>query len=403
MTGASSTADAATDVPELTSGLAGFRTIAVGGILAIAATALYLLTGPTDAGGDAYIPLAGALLHGSFTIEARSWIELIPTDTGWLVPFPPVPVLFYLPVVAVMGVQPWSQELSVGVMPAIVGGASVGLAFVMLRRRVGVAEAPAVWITLGFATTTLWWVAGIGGTHLMAQVCAVLFLLAAVYLALGHDQPVLAGVCFALAVGSRLPIGVALPLFIYLYRERTWRFLMGALPVAVIVGLYNYARFESFFDFGYARIPSDEGLVTDEPWYTEGIESPLYITRGFEAAFLSWPKVLGTAPFIQPNLYADSLLLTAPFLGGVVLARGRLALVTAGTAVLVLLVDFMHGNPGFAQFGYRFVLDSMPLWLVVLGLGLPDRAPVLFRLAVIFGAAVTAYGFWATSIGFAGF
>lgn len=373
----------------------------VGGILAIAATALYLLTGPMDAGGDAYIPLAGALLHGSLAVDARSWIELVPTSAGWMVPFPPTPVLFYLPVVAVMGVQPWSAELGVGVMPAIIGGLSVGLAFVLLRRRLRVAEKSALWIALGFATTTLWWAAGMGGTHLMAQVCAVLFLLAALYLGLGDDRPVLAGLFFALAVGSRLPVGVALPLFVYLYRDRSWRFVAGAMPIAAVVGLYNLARFGSLFDFGYARIPSDTGLVTDELWYSDGIESPLYLPRGFEAAFLSMPHVVDQAPFVEPSLYADSLLLTAPFLGGVFLARGRLAMVTAGTAILVLLVDFMHGNPGFAQFGYRFILDSMPLWLIVLGLALRDRVPVPFQLAVVGGALVTAYGFWATSVGFA--
>lgn len=380
------------------------RILVVSGLLAVAATALYLLTGPTGSGGDAFIPFAGALLGGTLTVEARSWIELIPTDTGWLLPFPPAPVLFYVPVVMVMGIQPWNAELGTGVMPAIVGGLSVGLSFVLLRRRLAVRESPAIWISVGFATTTLWWVAGTGGTHLMAQVSAVLFLLAALYLALGSDRPVIAGLLFALAVGSRLPVGLALPLFVYLYRGRSWRFIAGAVPIAAFVALYNFARFGSIFDFGYTRIPSDtSGLVTDEWWYSEGIESPAYLRRGFEAAFLSWPRIVAQAPFIQPSLWANSLILTAPFLGGVVLARGRLALVTAGTAILILLVDMMHGNPGFEQFGYRFILDSMPLWLVVLGLGLRDRAPLPFRLAVIGGAIVTAYGFWAMGTGFAAF
>lgn len=379
------------------------RTLVIAGMAALAATILYLVTGPDTAGGDEYIPLAGSLLHGHLTVDARSWIELVPTSGGWFVPFPPVPVLFYLPVVALMGVQPWDAELAVGVMPAIVGGLSVGLAFLTLRNRLQVTEGAALWICAGFATTTLWWAAGMGGTHLMAQVTAVLFLLGALYLALEDRWPVAAGFLFALAVGSRLPVGLALPVYLYLYRGRSWLFVAGALPVAAVVALYNLARFGSVLDFGYARIPSKKGLVTDEPWYTSGIMSPLYIPRGFGAAFLSWPKLVDVAPYVKPSLYADTLLLTAPFLAGAVLARGRLALVAAVSAVLVLLVDFMHGNPGFAQFGYRFILDSMPLWLVVLGIGMRDRAPVPFRLAVVAGAIVTAYGFWATTVGFAAY
>ena len=390
-------------VRPFTLSLTRHRTLVVAGTLAVLAAIVYLVTGPAGAGGDEYIPLAGALLHGQLTVEARSWVELIPAGVGWFVPFPPVPVTFYLPVVALMGVQPWDTELAVGVMPAIVGGLSVGLAFLTLRNRLAVKEGEALWICAGFATTTLWWAAGMGGTHLMAQVSAVLFMLGALYLALDHRWPLLAGFLFALAVGSRLPVGLALPIFVYLYRGRSWLFIAGAMPVAAVLALYNLARFDSALDFGYARIPSGKGLVTDEPWYASGIMSPLYIPRGFGAAFLSWPKLVDVAPFIKPSLYADTLLLTAPFLAWVVLARGRLALVAAVSAVLVLVVDFMHGNPGFAQFGYRFILDSMPLWLIVIGLGMRDRAPVPFRLAVIVGAVVTTYGFWATTVGFAAY
>lgn len=382
--------------------VAAHRTVATAVGLSVMAAVLYLVTGPSGSGGDIYIPLAGALLRGTILVDARSWVELVPLDGGWVAPFPPVPVLFYLPVVALMGVQPWDRELAVGVMPAVLGGSSVGLAYVMLRRRFDVGESPALWICAGLATTTLWWVAGTGGTHMMAQVSAVLFLLAALYVALGGGHPVAAGLLFALAVGSRLPVGLALPLFIYLYRKRSWQFLAGALPIALVVAWYNLARFGSPVDFGYTRIPSGTGLVTDEWWYEAGIMSPTYIGRGLEAAMLSWPRLVAQAPFVQPNLYATSLLLTAPFLGWILVARGRMALVVGGSAVLVLLVDLMHGNPGFAQFGYRFILDSMPLWLVVLAIGLHGGAPRSFRAAVVVGAAVTAYGFWATTIGFVG-
>lgn len=73
----------------------------------------------------------------------------------------------------------------------------------------------------------------------------------------------------------------------------------------------------------------------------------------------------------------------------------------ASTGILVLTIDLMHGNPGFTQFGYRFILDSMPLWLVVLGMVMRDHVSPVFRVAVIVGALVTAYGLWTWTIGFA--
>ena len=244
--------------------------------LGILAFGLYLFVGSQGSGTDEFIPLAGALLRGEFAVDARPWSSSSPSGPLWYVPFPPVPALFYVPVVAIMGVRPWNEELAMGVMPAIVGALSVGVAFLLLRKR-GVAERPAIWITAGFATTTLLWVAGTGGTHHMAQASATLFLLGTLWFALDRRRPYLAGFLFSLAVGSRLPVGAAVPLFFYLYRRETWKFLVGAVPVATLIGLYNLARFGSITDFGYARIPSSSstnGLVTGEPWFKDGIESP---------------------------------------------------------------------------------------------------------------------------------
>jgi hypothetical protein len=379
------------------------RTRALAIALGVVAVGLYLWVGGQDSGTDEFIPLAGALLHGTFAVEGRSWVELVPVGSAWYVPFPPVPALFYLPVVAIMGDRPWNEELASGVMPAILGGVAVTLAYLLLRKR-DVAEQPALWITAGFALSTLFWVAGTGGTHLMAQASATVFLLGALWFALDRRRPFVAGLLFSLAVGSRLPIGAALPLFVYLYRRETWRFLVGAMPVAAALALYNLARFGSPFDFGYARIPSSSsgnGLVTGEPWFRDGIESPSYIPQGLEAMLWSWPTIdPAQFPFVRPSLQVDSLLIASPFLAWALLARGRLAVAVGLAAILVITVDLMHGSVGFAQFGYRFILDATPLLIVLLGIAMPRRAPIPFRVAVVVGAVATAYAFWAVSVDF---
>jgi hypothetical protein len=66
--------------------------------------------------------------------------------------------------------------------------------------------------------------------------------------------------------------------------------------------------------------------------------------------------------------------------------------VAAATAVLVLVPDLLHGNPGWAQFGYRFILDALPiLWLVV-GLGLRAGIGRAALAAIGVGVAVNVYG-----------
>lgn len=361
-------------------------------LLALLAGTLYWITGPNGSGGDEYIPLANAVLHGQILVAARSWVELVPLSGGWAVPFPPAPVLFYLPVVALTDPKSWSDELSVSIMPALVGGASVGLAYLMLRERLHLSQWAGLWITAGFATTTLWWVAGMGGTHHMAQVSAVFFSLLALYLALAQRLPVLGGLCFALAVGSRLPVGLSLPLFLYLYRRQWWQFLLGTVPIAVAIAAYNIARFGSPIDFGYARIPSgSDKLVTDEPWYNHGLESVHYIPNGLNTMLLSGFS-------IRPSWAGASLALTAPFLFWSITAGGRLAIIAGVSAALVLLVDLMHGNSGFAQLGYRFVLDATPILLLLIGLGSQKRLPLGLRPAVVFGAIFTLWGIWAINV-----
>ena len=57
------------------------------------------------------------------------------------------------------------------------------------------------------------------------------------------------------------------------------------------------------------------------------------------------------------------------------------ALVSAG---LILLIDLMHGETGYAQFGYRFVVDALPiLWLVLATVLKPGPG----RWAVVAGTA----------------
>jgi hypothetical protein len=57
-----------------------------------------------------------------------------------------------------------------------------------------------------------------------------------------------------------------------------------------------------------------------------------------------------------------------------------------------MLPDVMHGSWGFAQFGYRFILDAVPLLLLLLGWGYRERASWSLVAAVAVGVAVHTWG-----------
>lgn len=371
--------------------------------LALLALVAYWFTGPPGAGVDQFVPLADAFLHGRLSIPVdRPWMELVPVpDDGGAQysPFPPVPALTLVPVIALLGLFPGVGELSGNVMSAAIGAANVALAWYLLSA-IGVRLQPRLVIVIGFAFTTHWWVAGMAGTHHYAAVVAAFFLLLALNLGVRRRLPAMAGLALGLAAGSRLPTGLALPLLLALFADR-WRptrahvaLLIGLAIPAAIFAWYNLARFGSPFDVGYAHIPSGDlgGVVTDEPWFSHGLVSPLYIPRHLYAIFVQGPVLIDAFPYLKPSFTGLSLTLSTPFLFWAVRARGPLVAITWLSVALVLLPDVTHGSWGFAQFGYRFVLDAIPLLLLLLGWAYRERASWSLVAAVAFSVAVHAWG-----------
>ncbi len=392
--------------------LLGDAQLVAGAVLTLLAFAAYWITGSETPGGDSFVPLADAFVHGRLSIPIdRPWLELVPApDGGVYSPFPPVPAVLITPVVALMGERTFGDELSSNLTCAVIGAANVALAYWLLGR-VGVGFRPRQLLTVAFAFTTHWWVAGMAGTHHYAQVVAVFFMLLALHVGIGRSWPVLAGLLLGLAAGSRLPTGFALPLFAAFYARGSWRptrahlwLLAGLALPALAIAWYNVARFGSPFDFGYGLIPSGEdGLVTDEPWFRHGLVSPLYIPRHLYAIFLQSFEWVDVAPFLRPNLTGLALSLSAPWVFWSARAWSvrdvqPLVPVAMASAIGVLAPDVMHGSWGFAQFGYRFVLDAVPILILLLGWTYRARATWSLTAAVLLGVVVHAYGIYVINI-----
>lgn len=366
----------------------------------------YWFTGP-PVEGDVWPPLADAFLHGKlYLAQDRPWLELVPrVGGGQYVPFPPAPALVVLPFALVFAWLSSGQEIPGNVYASVVGAANVGLAFWLLRGW-GVAPSPQRWLTFGFAFTTHWWVAGMAGPHHFAETTAVFFALISLNLAVRGRWPVVGGLMLGLAAGSRLPMGLALPAVLALYGDtwrsrRQWLLVLSGLllPVLLMAG-YNLARFGSPIDFGYAHIPSgDEGLlITDEPWFTEGLMSISYIPRHLEVMFIRFFDIVAQPPFLRPNITGLSLLLTAPFVFWSLAARGRLVPIIWLSVILVMLPDLMWGTWGFAQFGYRRILDVLPLLMILLAIAFKERIGWPARATILLGVAVHAYGIFVWNV-----
>jgi hypothetical protein len=339
-------------------------------VLGVAFGLVYLWVGPGQHDVDSHYPIAQAFLAGRLHLDgAYPWLELVPRpDGGWYSPFPPLLSLLLVPFAAA------GVAVDSGLLAAVFGGLSVTLMWALLGRLVDD-------VRIRLALTIAWaigsevlWIAGTGGQHLAPQITAAALLISVLILGLDRRWPVLAGLLLGAAVAARLPVGLALPLVLWLYRPvggrsgRGWvGVLVGlAVPMALLAW-YNVARFDSPFEFGYGLIRNIAGeSVLEEPWYPHGIISIAYLPEGLYTMLFRGPVFHFEPPWVMDDMGGTSVLLTMPILWWIFEARGRLALVTAASAILVLIPDLLHGNPGFAQVGYRFILDALPLlWLLL--------------------------------------
>jgi hypothetical protein len=379
-------------------------------LISLVALILYWITGPL-VHGDMWPPLAESFLSGRLHLpDDRPWLELVPRpEGGQYVPLPPVPAVTLMPVMLLFDLLAVGGEPDGNIYASLVGAANVGLAYWLLMTW-GVAPTPRRWLTVGFAFTTHWWVAGMGGPHHYAEICAVMFGLIGLNLAVRRRWALGAGLLLGLAAGSRLPAGLGLPAVAALYAYRPadgWRLrrehlllAAGVAIPAVLLAGYNVARFGAPLDFGYAHIPAgEEGrLITDEPWFSEGLLSVSYIPRHLKVIFWDGFQLVGEAPFLLPSNSGASLVLTAPFLFWSVLARGRYVRWLWLGVALVMLLDLMWGSWGFAQFGYRRILDVIPLLLLLLGIVFRERIEWPGRVTILFGVTVHAYGIYVINV-----
>jgi hypothetical protein len=390
-----------------------------GFLLTVFASAAILLftASPQPQALDYFNRLADAFLHGRIWLDqAPSWLnELIPVagaSNEWYVTYPPMPAILAMPFVALFGASFPAQVYS-----SLYGALDAGLAFLLLGRlNLGLRLRDRFALTGVFTFGTVFWFVAIGGSAwYFAHVAAVLFVLAAVLVALSHRAVWAAGFLIGCAALSRLPTGLA-ALFVLAaaldfprsLHDIDWR---RAIRTTVVFGLglaipalayiaYNEVRWGTVTDQGYVLIP---GVLQDPIYAKHGILSVWYIPRNlFAILFRSWNYV-DDAPWLQPSWWGLGIFLTTPLYLWLAKANWRSPMVwwAAVSTVLVSLPIITHGNVGISQFGYRFSLDFQVLLFVILATAFAaGRWTWRSVTAAVLSVGFCAYAIWAIGIGF---
>jgi hypothetical protein len=379
--------------------------------------------------------VADNFLRGAIAFHEKppSWLnEFVPFEGNWYSVFPLGSVLTMMPF-ALLKVAGLITDMPASFIAALTAGACFWFLFLISehydlepKKRILLACA----IIFG---TWMWTNLAMAGAWQLALGFAVLGELGAIYFTVYNRRPILAGLFFALAFGNRTEILLTAPVFMFLLlrdaregekgrkgerekkttdgghrttdkianRKSQIANILGFCAVPFVLGVstlfYNYLRFHSFTDFGYARIPG----VLDEPWYRYGIFSIWYIPLNFKEMLITPWKRLAEFPFFVPGGFGGAIWWSSPFLLFLFRtgARDRVLKYTAWTAIAVqTFLLWIHGNPGGWQFGYRYAMILLPWMFVILLENSPRKIQWYEWLAYLVSFVVNLYAtylfFW---------
>ena len=351
----------------------------------------------------------------SYTLQALAWraglihlpadvphLELAVYREQYYVSFGPVPTLPLWPLTFFYGEETPNRIVN------LIYFLSSYLAGYSLCRRLGKADGrAAVWAAFLVAGCNLLNLCWFGGVWYQAQALSFLLTLCAFRLLLQKTPAAWsAGLCcLALAVGCRPFQAVyVVPGLWMAYRNiqrktkaspvqallRLVPLCLAPLMIAVGYGLYNLARFDSFFEFGHSYLPE---FVKYGPQFSLG-----YVAQNIANVFrlpwiaegrLDFPRFSGFAFYLVNPLFLIGI---GAAIRGLLKKRFR----TLDTLlVLCLALHFflllLHRTFGGWQFGTRYLIDLCPA-LFCLALRHPVRSRLPVGLAMLWGVLINVYG-----------
>jgi len=349
-----------------------------------------------------YSLLADAFLHGQLhlRLQPASTHDLVLFQDKTYLYWPPLPAVLSIPLVILFGVN-----FSDIVFTIVVSSINVAIVAQLLRKCVsrGLIDLTAVQrgilvFTFGFGTPQVTQ-ATLGSVWATSVLMGLMFV-GLTYLVVvsleGWKAFFLAGLSIAAAMATRNTLILAgiWPAWYILqthwsqpWKKKIGYLLLGGMPILLTLaclGLYNYARFGSITDIGFAYHNMLPYFRADYDQY--GAFSLHYVPRNL---FYQWIAY----PFFAKNpiefVMGGSLLLLSPVFFGMFWAvknqhkRSHVWVLGLTVFIVYIPIALLMGT-GFIQLGPRYLLDFMIPLLLLTGMGVkywPTR--VLGILAAI--------------------
>jgi hypothetical protein len=323
------------------------------------------------------------------------------------VSFPPFPAVLMAPFVAI-----WGLSFNDVLFNALWAGLNPMLLFLLLRdlRSRGLSrrsQADDLWLTAMFGVGTVYYFCSVlGQVWFSAQIVAVTLSIGYVWASLGARRPMLAGLFVALGFATRPP-WLVIPLFFFeaaraiggwgalrtpagrrAFGRATLRFSLPIAVVGTILAVLNAARFGSPFEFGHKYL----AVQWQERMFRFGLFNYHFVSRNLAAALILLPRLMTHYPYVKISQHGMSMLLTSPNLAYSVLPQAPHPLRRALwlTILATALPSLLYHSSGYVQFGYRYSLDYLIFFMVLLAISSRPLTK-LFRGLVIFSFAVNLF------------
>lgn len=342
--------------------------------------------------------MAGAFLEGRiYLTENPPWLsELITLSEGkYTFVNPPLPAVLLVPAVAFFGTN-FPQQILAHTLGAGAGALAFSLSLSITKKK-----SKAIWVFLSLSFGSIFWfLSSVGSAWYLGQVTAVFFILLSMYFSfIKKPNMLIAAAAYSLACLSRTQLFLAAPFFLLLIHNKTNNKLSGitlqavalVMLAALVLGLYNFLRFNNFIETGYHLIPG----ILDEPWFQKGIFHPSYVLNHLKILFTGLPVLKPDFPYIFPTWWGLAIWFTSPVFIYTLFnsLKSTIARLSWLSIVAIALVNFSFGSTGFSQFGYRYAVDFYPFLVLLLCLHLKEHKLTKLHWGLLFlSILVNAWG-----------
>ncbi len=366
--------------------------------------------------------LAEAFLHGSLAfISTPPYLHDLTSFGGKIyIYWGPAPVFLILPFVLLYG-----KEISDAFYTSIIASFNPLILYLILSqiqklKLIRASSYQKIILCVFFAFGTVHFYLSIFGTvWFTSQVISTFYLLIGLFCITRFSESrslktlILSALFFGLAVNSRSTLIFYLPLFLFFYitsyinsnnsLKKKLYLLIFFIIGAIIFSLntyYNYLRFGSFFENGYKFQNYAAHFAEDKEKY--GFFNIAYIPRNFYYMFIHLPTFINKPPFFSFDTEGNGVLFTSPlFLILILLIKRKywqntklklfnLSILVGIFLIMLFLLNFW--GTGWVQFGYRYLLDSIPLLIVLLAEVINEAPTILSIALLIFSILVNILG-----------